>query len=92
MRGEGAPGWRGGRGGYTSSRKGLGLGCYPAGREHECVIRSFFRMITLRKEPIGQETKQPEALITVLVRDDKGLRQRSCRGDGCIPKPLPRPS
>lgn len=54
-----APGWRGGRGGYTSSRKGLGLGCYPACREHECVIRSFFRMITLRKEPIGQETKQP---------------------------------
>lgn len=55
----------------ASNCKGLSLGCYPVCREHGIfqqgngVIASFFRIVTLRREPRGQESKEQEALVIV---------------------------
>lgn len=43
--------------------EGLSLGCYPICRGHGVLpadqIRSSFQMTTPRREPKGQESKQP---------------------------------
>ena len=66
---------------FTSSLKGSGLRTRPfdlhlqdhqQDREYGIfqqgndVIGSFFRMITLRREPRGQKAKEQEALVTII--------------------------
>lgn len=56
----------------ASNCKGLSLDCCPVYREYGIfqqgndVIGSFFRMITLRREPRGQKAKEQEALVTII--------------------------